>query len=615
MHSGALQKYLWCALAVVIAGARWVNPNQSLAAPPGALSVRSDFDTSPPEQTVKLVFVHASIGAAWLGPNGGRLGSSPEANGYSLTENNYFVSDYNVNDPNNTLARHDYCAWKDIFDEPSWMDLFLNHSTKEGSYDRLADPGGLNDIIMIKPCATQYPIYGDPDDPPGGTCPPGGSGWTVAQVKQAMLDTLESLRDYPDTFFVLVTAPPKCYPGVNGCVGSYDPAYDGTNARAVANWMVNDLLHDYDVGNVFVFDLYNALTSNHEGEGDTCPEDDTASDVGLDTGNHHRMWNTQVQHQVQYDQNYSAYCVGHPKPGGLRKATREFVPLLNSAYNAWASGEDPLRADFTGEPRSGLMPLTVQFTDTSVGAPTAWSWDFGDAGSMSTQQHPTHTYSAPGSYTVTLTVTRAEPAATDALIQPDYIAAVEAGVSADANGPYSGTEGSPISLDASASTAPDGEPLSYEWDLDGDGAHDDASGVSPSHTWTADGTYTIGLLVTSTDNVTDTDNAQVIVTDVDPTADFAGVPRLGLAPLNVAFSDLSASYDGITSWQWTFGDGTISTEANPNHRYTVPDAYTVTLSIGEADADTDTVTKTNYITVADMLHGVYLPLILRNPGP
>ncbi len=46
---------------------------------------------------------------------------------------------------------------------------------------------------------------------------------------------------------------------------------------------------------------------------------------------------------------------------------------------------------------------TVKFTDTSKNGPTAWSWDFGDK-QTSNEQHPTHTYSREGTYTVTLTI-------------------------------------------------------------------------------------------------------------------------------------------------------------------------------------------------------------------
>jgi PKD repeat protein len=63
-----------------------------------------------------------------------------------------------------------------------------------------------------------------------------------------------------------------------------------------------------------------------------------------------------------------------------------------------------LCARFTATPSSGEAPLTVQFADTSTGAPTSWKWDFGDGGS-SAAQSPAHTYTAAGVYTVTLTVT------------------------------------------------------------------------------------------------------------------------------------------------------------------------------------------------------------------
>ena len=59
-------------------------------------------------------------------------------------------------------------------------------------------------------------------------------------------------------------------------------------------------------------------------------------------------------------------------------------------------------ADFSGSPTSGTAPLTVNFTDQSTGTVTAWFWSFGD-GVTSFAQHPAHTYTAPGTYDVSLT--------------------------------------------------------------------------------------------------------------------------------------------------------------------------------------------------------------------
>ncbi|WP_128694285.1 PKD domain-containing protein, partial [Methanoculleus taiwanensis] len=59
-------------------------------------------------------------------------------------------------------------------------------------------------------------------------------------------------------------------------------------------------------------------------------------------------------------------------------------------------------ANFTANATAGTAPLTVQFTDTSSNTPTSWSWSFGD-GATSTEQHPIHTYTTAGTYTVNLT--------------------------------------------------------------------------------------------------------------------------------------------------------------------------------------------------------------------
>lgn len=75
-------------------------------------------------------------------------------------------------------------------------------------------------------------------------------------------------------------------------------------------------------------------------------------------------------------------------------------------------------AAFSGTPRSGTAPLTVQFTDRSTNTPTSWLWNFGD-GTTSTDQNPSHTYSAAGTYTVVLTATNA--AGSDSETKTDYI--------------------------------------------------------------------------------------------------------------------------------------------------------------------------------------------------
>lgn len=66
-----------------------------------------------------------------------------------------------------------------------------------------------------------------------------------------------------------------------------------------------------------------------------------------------------------------------------------------------------LQADFSASPASGIAPLTVRFQDASQGNPTGWMWDVnGDGFQDYTENGCEHTYTAPGYYTVTLSITR-----------------------------------------------------------------------------------------------------------------------------------------------------------------------------------------------------------------
>jgi PKD repeat protein len=78
----------------------------------------------------------------------------------------------------------------------------------------------------------------------------------------------------------------------------------------------------------------------------------------------------------------------------------------------------PPVASFTGAPLSGSAPLAVNFTDTSTGQITTWTWSFGD-NSGSAARHPQHTYTGAGTYTVTLTVNG--PGGTHAATRQGYI--------------------------------------------------------------------------------------------------------------------------------------------------------------------------------------------------
>ncbi|MFZ0546607.1 MAG: PQQ-dependent sugar dehydrogenase [Candidatus Promineifilaceae bacterium] len=87
-------------------------------------------------------------------------------------------------------------------------------------------------------------------------------------------------------------------------------------------------------------------------------------------------------------------------------------------------------------------------------------------------------------------------------------------------------------------------------------------------------------------------------------ADFEGSPQLGLAPLNVVFTDTS-NVPNPTSWLWDFGDGTTSTSQNPTHTYTQTGAYDVRLRV-TSDDGISIEQKDGYILVGDFANGTGL---------
>jgi PKD repeat protein len=100
---------------------------------------------------------------------------------------------------------------------------------------------------------------------------------------------------------------------------------------------------------------------------------------------------------------------------------------------------------------------------------------------------------------------------------------------ANAGGPYSGTAGTAVSFSGSGSSDPQGEALTYAWNF-GDGST--GTGVAPSHTYAAPGTYTVGLVVTNTSGLTGSGSSKATVAAA-PLADVAltGVVYGGQLPM------------------------------------------------------------------------------------
>jgi tripartite motif-containing protein 71 len=136
-----------------------------------------------------------------------------------------------------------------------------------------------------------------------------------------------------------------------------------------------------------------------------------------------------------------------------------------------------------------------------------------------------------------------------------------------------------------------GDPVFWEWSF-GDGQTSGAQ--NPSHEYTSAGTYTITLTVTNNDGPDTKTVSVTVLAREPPVADFSASPLSGDAPLKVTFTDLSTG--SPASWQWAFGDGSTSTGQSPDHEYTAPGLYTVSLTAVNPDGS-DTKTMQDYITV------------------
>ncbi len=265
------------------------------------------------------------------------------------------------------------------------------------------------------------------------------------------------------------------------------------------------------------------------------------------------------------------------------KATNNFGCFSFKTIPSYVDISAGAKADFSNStPNSCKAPITINFTNNSVGTGSLnYQWDFGD-GTTSTSTSPSHTYNSGGSFTVKLIVFNSI-GCSDTLIKTNLITIGNTRADFDS---IAICKGATYTLHNTSTPAPG----SAFWDF-GDGTFSDS--INPTKVYTDTGNFVIKMVA----------NFGACKDSVSKLISVLGSPRVNFsassvascqAPFTVNFTDLSSAG---ASYLWDFGDGTTSTSQNPAHTYSATGNFTVKLFVTNAAGCQDSMVKSNLITI------------------
>ena len=236
----------------------------------------------------------------------------------------------------------------------------------------------------------------------------------------------------------------------------------------------------------------------------------------------------------------------------------------------------PPTADFSVD--DACPGAVVNFDNLSVSQAkdVEYFWNFGD-GTNSSDFEPTKSYEHPGTYLVTLTVINDggcfHDTSKNITVFPEPVSDFTVGSPVCLNSNISFTNNSSIST---------GSIFQFEWDF-GDGSTSSQS--NPNHTYLQADTFDVSLIVTSNNGCKDTSTQKVVILP-DPVASFSFSNACPGSDMN--FLNLSTSSIPNPTYFWDFGDGTSSTDFEPNKTFANPGTYVVNLTIDQNGCVDDT---------------------------
>lgn len=242
--------------------------------------------------------------------------------------------------------------------------------------------------------------------------------------------------------------------------------------------------------------------------------------------------------------------------------------------------------NFTADDTAFCPGGSVLLSNTSnngVPGTATYKWSLGD-GDTAITGNVSHTYLIPGYYNIALTVTNSQGCAKT--LTKSTLIHVYTPPRVQFTPGKSILCNPPVSVTFTNSTTGDG-PLSYYWRF---GDMQTSTAVSPSHTYSNNGTYNVWLRATDVHGCPDSATISPPIMVGGVTADFNFADSA--CPFEtVHFTNTSSTH---TFRQWFFGDGSTSMDVSPQHAYTAAGTYVVKLAAGYSPC-VDTATKIVHI--------------------
>ncbi|MBK9758814.1 MAG: PKD domain-containing protein [Flavobacteriales bacterium] len=239
---------------------------------------------------------------------------------------------------------------------------------------------------------------------------------------------------------------------------------------------------------------------------------------------------------------------------------------------------------------SSCDPLNVVMNNgTDTTQVISYTWDFGDSSPASTAYEPSHLYSAPGVYDVTLSIVSDDYCPTDTT----FIGLVTINQIPDPVFSADLLEGC-IGMSVQFTNLTDTLTGTCSWNF-GDGSPT-SNVCDPAHVFNTDGLFNIALTVTSPAGcIEDTTISAMIEVYAEPSVSFTSDTIAGCTPLSIQFTNTTPAAQ-VGSVQWDLGNGVISTDAAPTGTYPDPGTYTVSLLVTHPQGCQAEVIEQDFIT-------------------